>query len=46
MNIESLVKVKPNRKIPELAPGDTVKVRAVEGSRIVVKKVRKNRGKE
>ena len=28
MNIESLVKVKPNRKIPELAPGDTVKVSA------------------
>ncbi len=35
MNISSLVDVKPNPNIPELAPGDTVKVSAkiVEGER-------------
>ena len=36
MNIDSLVEVKPNPNIPELAPGDTVKVsvRVVEGERV------------
>ncbi len=35
MNIASLVEVKPNLKIPELAPGDTVKVhtKIVEGEK-------------
>jgi len=35
MNISSLVDVKPNPNIPEMAPGDTVKVSAkiVEGER-------------
>jgi len=35
MNITSLVDIKPNPNIPELAPGDTVKVSAkiVEGER-------------
>ena len=35
MNISSLVDIKPNPNIPELAPGDTVKVSAniVEGDR-------------
>ena len=35
MNIDSLVEVKPNPNIPELAPGDTVKVHAriVEGDK-------------
>ena len=35
MNISSLVDVKPNPSIPEMAPGDTVKVSAkiVEGER-------------
>ncbi len=35
MNISSLVDIKPNPNIPELAPGDTVKVSAkiVEGER-------------
>ncbi len=35
MNVESLVKVKPNPNIPDLAPGDTVKVsaRIVEGGK-------------
>ena len=35
MNIESLVEVKPNPNIPDIAPGDTVRVSAkiVEGGR-------------
>ena len=35
MSMESLIEVKPNPNIPELAPGDTVKVSAkiVEGDR-------------
>jgi len=35
MNVASLIEVKPNPNIPEIAPGDTVKVRAkvVEGDR-------------
>ena len=35
MNIESVVEVKPNPNIPDIAPGDTVKVSAkiVEGER-------------
>lgn len=35
MNIDSLIEVKPNSNIPDLAPGDTVKVHAkiVEGER-------------
>ena len=35
MNIEPLIEVKPNPNIPELAPGDTVKVsvKVVEGER-------------
>ena len=35
MNISSLVDVKPNPNIPELAPGDTLKVSAkiVEGEK-------------
>ena len=35
MNIESLIEVKPNSDIPDLSPGDTVKVsaRVVEGDR-------------
>ncbi len=35
MNIESLIQVKPNPNIPEIAPGDTVKVsvKTVEGER-------------
>ena len=28
MNVASLIEVKPNPNIPEIAPGDTVKVRA------------------
>jgi len=36
MNTDSLVEIKPNPNIPELAPGDTVKVSAkvVEGERV------------
>ena len=36
MNTDSLVEVKPNPNIPDLAPGDTVKVgvRVVEGERV------------
>ena len=35
MNVTSLIEVKPNPDIPEIAPGDTVKVRAkvVEGDK-------------
>jgi len=35
MNISSLIEVKPNPNIPDIAPGDTVKVRikVVEGER-------------
>jgi large subunit ribosomal protein L19 len=35
MNVASLIEVKPNPDIPEIAPGDTVKVRAkvVEGDK-------------
>ena len=35
MNIESLIEVKPNPNIPEIAPGDRVKVstKVVEGDR-------------
>jgi len=36
MSIDSLIEVKPNPNIPELAPGDTVKVgvKVVEGERV------------
>ena len=36
MSIDSLIEVKPNPDIPELAPGDTVKVssKVVEGERV------------